>query len=145
MKKIIVLIAAALIMFVACSKNNDNVNVEGSWHLTESSVLSNEVVDIWVSFSENKTFKLYQKSSDEDRYASYDGTYSVNGNKLTGKYSDGTSWGGIYSAELSENGNTLTLTAGKEISTYTKTEIPSSVSSSTYTTKAGHGKAGRWL
>ena len=144
MKKILVFISAIL-LFAACGKSNPDVNVEGSWHLTEISSLKGDVVDVWISFTGNE-FSIWQKGPAEDRYSKFNGQFSVNGDKISGKYTDGSSWGDTYKAEKSGDGKTLTLTAGSgEVSTYTKAEVPTTVTSNTYSTKADGTSVERWL
>lgn len=47
-----------------------------------------------------------------------------------GRYSDGVAWSTDYTFELSDNGDTLTMTSateGAEVSVYTRTPIPEEV------------------
>lgn len=146
MKKILVFIVAALLA-AACGKKEADVNVDGSWHLTSVSSLENGTVDIWLRFGSGNVFTIWQKSAAEDRYSVFTGNYSVNGKKISGKYSDGTSWGDSYEVAISSDGGTLTLTASGsgEVSSYAKSDVPESVTDNTYSTKSGEIPAMRWL
>ena len=72
---------------------------------------------------------LYQKVETSD-YTKYTGRYSIDGTRLTGVYDDGESWGSGYDFELTNDGNTLTMTARTEpaeTSVYSRTTIPDDV------------------
>lgn len=63
-------------------------------------------------------------------YLQYTGRYSIDGSRLTGVYDDGESWGNGYDFELTNDGNTLTMTTRTEpteTSVYSRTVIPDDV------------------
>jgi hypothetical protein len=148
MKKLIYILAgiAAIVGFSSCGGGGDDnggenpseeetglsTQIVGSWHLTSSTYSG---VDVWVSFSSSKTFKLYQKTSEEAMYSLFEGNYNVSGDKVTGTYSDGASWGSSYTGSVS--GSTLTLDSGTESLSYTKASIPSTVTDNVHSTKSG--------
>ena len=87
-------------------------NIEGDWHCTATSAEA----EIYVTFTAEKTFTLYQLIG-EGSYRAYNGTWSLNGTELSGKYNDGTDWGTSYNV-TSNNEDSITLTAGGVMETY---------------------------
>ena len=82
-----------------------------------------------VFFTSAATFGLYQKV-ETSNYTKYTGRYSIDGSRLTGVYDDGESWGNGYDFELTNGGNTLTMTTRTEpaeTSVYSRTIIPDDV------------------
>ena len=110
-------------MIAGCNKDGGkslDQAILGEWHSTSISVNG----DIYLSFSEDKTYELYQKIG-EGRYRKYEGTYTVTGSVVSGKYSDGEKWGSDY--EASFEGEKLILTAqngSSEVCTYEKKALP---------------------
>ena len=131
------IIAAACLLLCGCGgkKPVENLSVVGEWELTsvstKSAKVGNTTVNVYISFTESGTFELYQMIG-EGRYTAFDGTYTLTENILTGKYSNGNSWGSVY--EVSKNGENLVLSVqgGIEIDTYKKSSIPDSVKNNTY-------------
>lgn len=131
---------------VACGKDDDGgggngggngdgggkkaSDVTGEWCLsaysTKAVTIGSESVDVYISFT-SSAFELYQKVG-EGRYRKYSGTYTLSSGTLSGQYSDGKAWGTSY--EVTRKGDSMTLTAGVEVSTYTKKAIPSEVKNS---------------
>ena len=124
MKKIanIIIVALLALVSVACEKEGGNVELSpthksmvGSWHLIEwagptadtESLLN---IDVWINFYANGTFDIYQKGMPYIYYTKFSGSCSVNGEVLSGTYSDGKPLGSDYNVELSEDGELLTLT-----------------------------------
>lgn len=139
MKKFLLALAAGLVLVWGCGKTNpeggeeDKLSVEGAWELsgvaTKVSVGSVDV-SVYMEFASGK-FTLYQKIG-EGRYSKFDGTYTLSDKSLSGKYSDGTSWG-PYTAAMSGSNLTLTSAGGREVDTYKKiSSIPSTVTENTY-------------
>lgn len=87
-----------------------------------------EQVDVYLSFTDGN-FEIYQKLGNS-RYWIFSGTYTVTGNTVTGKYSDGSSWGSYYESRLENDGSVLVLTAlngSAEESVYNRTPVPDEV------------------
>lgn len=129
----ILLELVALTAFVACGGEKDEmpVDITGDWNLvniqTKSATLGGQTVDVYILFSSDKSFTLYQMIG-QGRYHKYSGTWSMTGATLTGKYSDGKQWGSSYEVELSSSDSQMTLTsASGEVDTYKKASIPSDV------------------
>ena len=124
---------AALVAFTACggSKEEQPVDITGEWNLvnvqTKSATLGGQTVDVYISFSSDRSFTMYQMIG-AGRYHKYSGTYLLDGTTLSGKYSDGKQWGSSYEVELSSSDSQLILTSGSgEVDTYKKASIPSDV------------------
>ena len=124
---------AALVAFTACGgrKEEKPVDIIGEGDLvnvqTKAATLGGQTVDVYISFSSDKSFTMYQMLG-TGRYHKYSGTYILDGTTLSGKYSDGKQWGSSYEVELSSSGTQLTLTsASGEVDTYKKASIPSDV------------------
>lgn len=124
---------AVLAAFTACggSKEEKPLDITGEWNLvnvqTKSATLGDQAVDVYISFSEDKSFTMYQMIG-TGRYRKYSGTWILSGTTLSGKYSDGKPWGSSYEVELSSSGTRLTLTSDSgEVDTYQKASIPTDV------------------
>lgn len=81
--------------------------------------------EVFIDFSEDGTFEMYQRF--ETAYECYTGTYSLDGNTLTGAYDDGNAWKNSYRAEVSKDAATLRLHSDDErsiTSVYKQQTIP---------------------
>lgn len=133
---------AAVLTFAGCDKPekenpsvDDKGSIIGQWHLVSWSTLS--AADIYLSFNKEGRFNLYQRLY-APTYSHYEGVYHLNGNKLTGSYSDGTAWGSpTYTVGFSDNGTKLTLTGTTEddVAVYVKESIPDYILSGEMSTK----------
>ena len=101
------------IFAASCSDDDDAPNIQseivGEWRLTSWSESAPEGFEVYVEFTSAATFGLYQKV-ETSNYTKYTGRYSIDGSRLTGVYDDGESWGNGYDFELTNGGNTLTMT-----------------------------------
>lgn len=129
MKRIIYIIAAAFILMSCGDKNKGETELTleqkmfGEWHSTSLAITA----DIYLSFTEDGKFELYQKIGD-GAHRLYRGTWNLEENLLTGRYNDGEEWAAGYSVEIS--GRTLSLTSvndAAEVSKFDRTEIPEEV------------------
>ena len=113
-------------MIAGCNKDGGkslDQAILGEWHSTSISVNG----DIYLSFSEDKTYELYQKIGDGPHYL-YKGKYNFDGQILSGTYSDYTPWAHDYKVTRSGGSLTLTSVASPDYSvTYKKESIPESV------------------
>lgn len=115
MKRILVVMLAALslLTFSSCKKSEKAIRIYGDWELndvefvTKSAVVGDETVSVYIRFTEDNTFQLWQKLG-EGRYASFDGQWTLTGNVLSGTYTNGKALSSEY--EVSVNKNTMTLT-----------------------------------
>ena len=121
--KNILVAAVAAFALISCEKQGDAAlsTVVGEWYYetTESEV----PVQIYISFAKDKTFELFQKVG-EGAFRRYTGTYSLDGDVLSGAYSDKTLWKESY--VVSRNGDILTLTGAETVS-YVKKTIPATI------------------
>ncbi len=124
---------AALVALTACGGGKDDmpVDITGEWNLvnvqTKAATLGGQTVDVYISFSGDKSFTMYQMIG-TGRYRKYSGTWALSGTTLTGKYSDGKQWGSSYEVELASSNSQLTLTSESgEVDTYKKSSIPADV------------------
>lgn len=130
MKKIISKIlfcTMALFAVAACSDPEAEKleKIVGEWHYsgTESGV----VIDVYVGFSQDYTFELYQKIGDGAHHL-YKGKYKFDGEILSGTYSDYTPWAHEYKVTRSGSSLTLASVASPDYSvTYKKESIPEAV------------------
>lgn len=135
MKKIIkniIYLATAALFAAGCSKPTqeevpvlDNALI-GEWHLVQTEVdgsILETQHDIYIAFHKDCTFELFQKSGDQQRFTKLTGTCSLEGNNLTGTYSDGTPWGSVYSVVLTSDSLSLTNETLIEVQTYKKEAI----------------------
>ena len=149
---IIILTFASALFFAGCSKETapevDN-GICGEWRLTSwNGAAPGEDFSVYMELLPDGSFNLYQKvyTSTFDRYS---GTYTADGNIFSGSYSDGEPMA-LYSYEMGEDGNTLTLTATgtgeSDVCIYTRTGIPDDVrSAENALTKSGAEKGRRFL
>lgn len=123
MRKTLLFIVMAFALFLTGCNKDKNVKtlsdvLVGQWTLegytpaTKSAIIGSEPVDVTVCFIENHTFMLYQRVG--DAYTeSFDGTWSLDGTRLTGVYSDGKPWGEQYDIAFMDNDNTLEMKTSK--------------------------------
>lgn len=128
MKRILYVLSALMIL-VSCGKNNGNPELTleqklcGDWHSTSLPIDG----EIYISFSDDKTFELYQQIG-KGAHRLYRGTWALEESLLTGKYNDGEDWAAAYNVAITDN--ILTMTSNNdaaEVSVYEKAEIPADV------------------
>ena len=123
MKRIIYIAILALTALVGCNKENQPglaENICGEWRGSELSVEAG----IYLSFTSDGTFELYQKLESDD-FELKKGTWSLSGDILSGKYSDGEPWAASY--KVTVNGDVMTLISqdgSSETNVYQKCDIP---------------------
>lgn len=110
-----IFVAAALVLGLAASCEKAPSLTEGivaEWQLTEmTDYEASALPSIYIEFTADLNFVIYQKVGDVPRYRKYDGTYSVDGTVINGKYSDGEDWGSSYRAAFEADGDVLVMTA----------------------------------
>lgn len=130
MKRILYILSVLMIL-ASCGKDKggDNTGLDleqklyGDWHSTSLPIDG----EIYISFSEDKTFELYQKIG-EGVHRLYRGTWALEESLLTGKYNDGEDWAASYNVTVADE--VLTMISNNdaaEKSVYEKTEIPATV------------------
>lgn len=124
MKKILYILCALLVI-AGCGKLGGNKKsltekLYGEWHSTSLTVSG----DVYLSFTEAKTFELYQQIG-EGGYRLYRGTWNLEEDILTGKYNDGEDWASAYRITIEDNKLTMTsMNDAAEVTTYTVDTIP---------------------
>lgn len=134
MKKLTyILLVICSVLLSSCKDKTEVINVAGEWVLSEAVLntksiqVGDETIEVYVAFSEDGTFNLYQKIG-YGSFVLYDGTYAVAGKVLSGSYSDGTVWGNSYIVSVDNDIMTLSAaTNSTDIYTYEKCSIPSDV------------------
>lgn len=135
MKKIIFVSMLCTLLF-SCKKDQaveETSSIVGSWHLTaleqidtRSVTVGQEEVDIYINFTSQNTFQLYQMVG-AGKYRSFSGTWLLDGDELSGTYDDKTAWGTKYRVELNNSKTKLILTSAGEQYIYEKEQIPDSI------------------
>lgn len=129
MKKILAFAALmAGLLLTSCKEKEDPLNIIGTWSLktvqTKAASMGGTPVDVYIVFNEDKTFSLYQKVGNAGRYTSFTGTWNLLETTLTGKYSDGKSWGSSYEVSQDKERTTLVLSSPGEEYSYAKASLP---------------------
>lgn len=121
------MIAALLLLATGCQKDSARLaeQIVGEWHYsaTEQGVAE----DIYIGFSADGTFEMYQKVGDGVHWY-VTGEYTFDNGILSGVYSDRYPW--KYDYKVALKGNTLVMTAVQQETysvTYTKESIPAAV------------------
>ena len=106
-------IALLLGLATSCKKAPKiDAGIVAEWQLTEmTGYEASALPDVYIEFTAEKNFVIYQKVGDVSRYRKYSGTYALSGSTLSGEYSDGKSWGSSYRASLEADGEVLVMTA----------------------------------
>ena len=102
-------------------------DISASWKLVSVNGVEPEFT-VYVEFFDG-IFYIYQQIY-ELNYVAYEGNYSVEWNILSGVYADGSAWKCKYVGELSELGDTLTLTSVEKdpiVNVYEECDIPQEV------------------
>ena len=106
--KIFSLVMLLAVALTGCKKSNnadgpnvgggsDDAVLSGEWVLTSWNEAEPEF-NVYIAFNDDNTFEMYQQVWSFD-YEYFEGTYSINGDILTGKYSNGTNWACGYKFE----------------------------------------------
>lgn len=127
MKRLIYIAIFALVALAGCQKENSKEptlkqKIQGEWRGSEISVDA----AIYLSIKNDGTFELYQKLS-SDEFELRRGTWTLEGDVLSGTYNDGEPWAASYKVSA---GSTLTLVSqaeGAETSVYIPCAIPAEV------------------
>lgn len=142
-KYIYLLFAAAAMLFVGCSDDDDTATVDagvvGEWQLIQWNGDMAEDFVVYLDLQSDGTFQLYQQV-EHSYYDHFTGSFTADGGLLEGRYSDGITW--AYGFVLSDGGYTLTLTDQKsnEVSVYTRSTIPAEVRGAQLTRSQTTGK-----
>lgn len=97
--------------------------------------------NVYIDFNDDGTFSMYQQIYSLD-YVLFEGTYSLSGDVLTGKYSDGQAWACGYKVDIagqSDGSKVMTFWSqdGNNISSvYSNTTIPEDIKAEAAQTRA---------
>lgn len=105
-------------------------NLPGDWELVSVDGVSPSGLSVWLRLGEKKTFDLWQRSESTVQYAHFWGTWSLDGNTLSGSYMDGTPWAAQYTVSLEEG--RLELSAGGETHVLRRADIGADVTEHCY-------------
>ena len=129
MKRILYILAALLLLASCGEKNGSKTELTleqklcTEWHSTSLPVDG----DIYISFSEDRTFELYQQIG-QGAHRLYRGTWSLEENLLTGKYNDGEEWAAAYNIIIHDKLLTMTsVNDAAEESVFARADIPQEV------------------
>ena len=131
MKRIIFIISI-LELLCGCMPEAKVLDITGEWRLTDleltkSVQIGNEEVDVYISYSVDNTFEMWQFLG-AGRYEYFSGTWALTEDILTGKYTDGTNLGNVYKVTCEADILTMTATVNSsDIYTYSRTTIPESI------------------
>lgn len=122
-------IFAIVIAFTSCKSEDVRFKEDlvGDWHYEGEENGVN--IDVWLSFSEDDTFKMYQLVG-EGAYWSSTGKYYYDLQKgiISGRYSDQTPWAHEYNFHVESGRLTLTPIGHEAPSTvYKRESIPAKV------------------
>lgn len=133
MKSRVLILAAillsALVSFSSCKKEEKTSDVKGEWELTDvkmatkSALVGAETVTVYVKFSEDGTFAMYQMVGD-GRFVAFSGSWKLAGSTLSGTYADGTSWASSYEVSVDKSTLTMTTEDGLDVFVYKACTIP---------------------
>lgn len=137
MKRLLYMLAAIMFIATGCNKEENKIDYKtailGEWLYAADDM----GVSIYVEFEADGDFSLYQQLG-EGRYRKYTGSWSCEGNILSGTYTDGSPWGSSYM--MAFNADTMTLTAqngSNEVMKYVKQSIPDEVLEECIEVKSG--------
>ena len=142
-KYIYLLLAAAAMLFVGCSDDDESATVDqgvvGEWQLIQWNGDAADAFSVYLDLQGDGTFHLYQQV-EYSYFEHYTGRFSADGGVLEGRYTDGTAWS--YGFAVTDGGYTLTLTDSKsqEVSVYTRTTVPEEVRATQVTRSQTEGK-----
>jgi hypothetical protein len=135
MKARIILFAVLVMMVSACgdkgSDSKKGLDITGQWELidieTKAAQIGGAEIEVYIEFNKDNTFNLWQMIG-AGRFEKMTGTWTLNQNVLSGKYSDKKDWGTTYDVAV-ESGNLVMteMKTGKETCIYRKCTIPSDI------------------
>ena len=141
--KIFSLVMLMAMTFVGCEPEvNGPVNgggekgeLSGEWVLTSWNEATPEF-NVYIDFNEDGSFAMYQQVWSFD-YELFKGSYTINGDIVTGVYADGTNWACGY--KFAKEGDTLTMYSQEDqsvTSVYNKCEIPAEIKAEAEATRS---------
>ena len=138
-RKTMIMSAAAAVMLslAGCKKdsasNGPAAQLAGQWELTgaelatRSITIGQEEVAVYMDFRSDGSFRLYQQLG-AGRFVPFEGSWTLSGDVLSGRYSDNVQWGSDY--RISIDGDVLTMTVwpdDSDVYRYARCSIPEDV------------------
>lgn len=130
MKKIFTILLVSALALVSCKKDPvlTPSSLYGIWHLVSvdgdpvgtKSFSDSEGLDVWMNL-QGGSFVLYQKAGSNTAYSQFEGTWSLEGTMISGRYSDGTLWASSYEVILEDD--YLTLSSPSEVQLFRKESV----------------------
>lgn len=125
----ILVIFATVMAFTSCKPEDVRFkeSLVGDWHFEGEE--NGVTIDVWLSFSDDDTFKMYQLVG-EGAYWSSTGKYYYDLQKgiISGRYSDQTPWAHDYQFDVESGRLTLTPVGNEAPATvYRREAIPAEV------------------
>lgn len=107
--KYICILSAVIAMITACGEKpaqTVTLKIVGSWELTDiqytkAAQIGGETVEVRLVFDADGSFSMSQMLG-EGRFVDYSGSWVLDGEILSGKYSDGKDWGASYSISVDD-------------------------------------------
>lgn len=124
----ILFLSIAIIVGISCNKEEKKAirgDVPGIWHMISHETIAAKDADIYLELCQDGEFRLYQRTGDMIFYDLFTGEYECPGNRISGSYSDGSTWAASYDISVASNRMTMESTVSKEKSVWEKcTEFP---------------------
>ena len=107
--KYICILSAVIAIVTACGEKPAHTvtpKIVGSWELTDiqytkAAQIGGETVEVRLVFDVDGSFSMSQMLG-EGRFVDYSGSWVLDGEILSGKYSDGKDWGASYSISVDD-------------------------------------------
>ena len=133
-------VSAAMLFFASCSNGGNesepqDTRIYGEWHLVLWNAAAPSDFDVYVAFNADNTFEIYQRI-EQVGYQHFSGTYLLQGNRLSGKYSDNIPWGSTYEITFGTDDKVMTMVSESsvgETSAYERSVIPQAVKENKWT------------
>lgn len=118
------LMTAILVVSFGCNKpvNPQTPKIVGSWelvdiHYTKSAQIEDQTVEVTITFGADGSFQMSQMLG-QGRPAEYSGNWTLDGDVLSGNYSDGKPWGSSYIVAVEETSMSMTPAGESAPETY---------------------------
>ena len=123
--RLIFIITAVFSIAYACEKKPvqpQGPDIVGSWELTDiqytkSAPIGDQKVEVTLTFQADGSFEMKQMLG-QGRVSEYSGTWTLDGDVLSGKYSDDKAWGASYTVVTDDKTLTMTPVAEEAPETY---------------------------
>ena len=136
--KILSLMLLLVVATTACNNKKGGNKAEGpvgEWHLISWNEEAPEF-DVYISFGADKSFTIYQQVWSLD-FECFEGSYSIDGDVISGKYADGSKWACDYNFAVAEKNLTLKSKESQPVtSVYEKCTIPAEIISEATSTRS---------